>query len=46
MDDGTLNIMRVRPEDAGEFICNAQNDMGQNQQSRELVIGGKARCPR
>ncbi|KAK3104524.1 hypothetical protein FSP39_004009 [Pinctada imbricata] len=39
VDDGTLNVFRVRPEDAGEYLCKAQNDIGQSEQSRELVVG-------
>lgn len=42
VDEGALKIDRLRPEDAGTYICNAQNDMGKYEHSTSLVVGGKA----
>ncbi|XP_034337833.2 basement membrane-specific heparan sulfate proteoglycan core protein isoform X5 [Magallana gigas] len=39
VDEGALKIDRLRPEDAGTYICNAQNDMGKYEHSTSLVVG-------
>ena len=31
-----------RPQDAGTYICNVQNDMGKYEHTTSLVVGGKA----
>lgn len=42
VDAGALKIDRLRPEDAGTYICNAQNDVGKNEHTTNLLVGGKA----
>jgi len=38
--DGRLTIPKVRPDDAGMYVCSANNDLGQTEQPMELVVGG------
>ena len=42
VNEGVLKIDRLRPQDAGTYICNAQNDMGKYEHTTSLVVGGKA----
>ena len=42
VNEGALKIDRLRPQDAGTYICNAQNDMGKYEHTTSLVVGGKA----
>ncbi|XP_078336313.1 lachesin-like isoform X1 [Crassostrea virginica] len=42
VNEGALKIDRLRPQDAGTYICNAQNDMGKYEHTTRLVVGGKA----
>ncbi|KAL5013502.1 hypothetical protein ScPMuIL_007772 [Solemya velum] len=37
--DGSLEIHRVRAEDAGTYICSAENQFGYDEQPVELVVG-------
>nr|XP_022341960.1 basement membrane-specific heparan sulfate proteoglycan core protein-like isoform X4 [Crassostrea virginica] len=39
VNEGALKIDRLRPEDAGTYICNAQNDMGKYEHTTSLVVG-------
>ncbi|XP_056009495.1 basement membrane-specific heparan sulfate proteoglycan core protein-like isoform X3 [Ostrea edulis] len=39
VDAGALKIDRLRPEDAGTYICNAQNDVGKNEHTTNLLVG-------
>ena len=42
VNEGALKIDRLRPQDLGTYICNAQNDMGKYEHTTSLVVGGKA----
>ena len=37
--DGRLTIPKVRPDDAGMYVCSANNDLGQTEHPMELVVG-------
>ncbi|XP_069115040.1 basement membrane-specific heparan sulfate proteoglycan core protein-like isoform X2 [Argopecten irradians] len=39
VEDGSLKIDQVKPEDAGMYVCNAQNELGSNEHSMELRVG-------
>ena len=41
VDEGVLNIDRVYPDDAGTFVCSAQNDLGSNEKDYNLDVGGR-----
>ena len=38
--DGDLLISRVRPEDAGTYVCSAANEYGTTDIPVELSVGG------
>ena len=42
VNEGAMKIDRLRTQDAGTYICNAQNDMGKYEHTTSLVVGGKA----
>ncbi|XP_021372607.1 basement membrane-specific heparan sulfate proteoglycan core protein-like isoform X2 [Mizuhopecten yessoensis] len=39
VENGALKIDQVKPEDAGMYVCNAQNELGTNEHSMELRVG-------
>ena len=43
MIDGDLLISRIRPEDAGTYVCSATNEYGQTDIPVELNVGCKSK---
>ena len=40
VDNGMLEIPRLYPGDQGTYVCQAQNDFGQNEKDYNLSVGG------
>jgi len=40
LPDGSLQISRIRTEDAGRYTCMVNNKFGQDQVSHELIVNG------
>lgn len=40
VDNGMLEIPRLYPGDQGTYVCQAQNDIGQNEKDYNLSVGG------